>query len=433
MTNAAADKLTLFLERYRKNGPHPILWVGAGASAAAGYPTLGQLEELLRKELPGETATGFELIDRYIADYSETDLVNFLQQHLGVPKGPAPIHEAIARLAQAAVLGPLFTTNYDRLIEQALTTLKVAHTVQVLEQNFVLQARQDVQLLKLHGDQGDWQKVVLSAASYADFEQCNPLLRHQLDLSLRTHPVVFVGCSLRDPRVLGWLRSLSASERGRLFASRVLITTRDWAQIPAEDQALLRQSNVQPILVDDHAAVTRTMQEVARRLAPLAAQELVFTITPTDAEWTVVGPTAESEPHRASNPLKDAAFVAKLVQLRAQAPLAIIEDHPAAATQEAQARLLASELGAKLTALLLSDSAKQQVTRRIHDKDRGRARLILRVHSTDDAQQSALTEQALALPWELLMPESGAFAVERCDLDVVREIVTQGAPELPVK
>ena len=431
MTDSAVDQLVRFLDRYRKSGPRPVLWIGAGASAAAGYPTLAKLESLLRKELSGATETGFALIDRYLREYSESDLSNFLQEQLGTPTGPAPIHEAIARLAGAGVFESLFTTNYDRLIELALTADKIRHTTQVLEQNFTLQARQEVLLLKLHGDQGDWQKVVLSAASYAEFEASSPLLRQQLNLSLRTHPVVFVGCSLRDPRVLGWLQSLSERERKNLFASRVLITESDWAQIPSTDQELLRQSNVQPVLVNDHAAITRTLQEVARRLAPLAALELVFVLNPTNDTWTVVGPMAESPSHHVPSPLRDAEFVGKLVRLRAVAGKPVVDDHPGYVAQEAQSRLLARELGEQLATVLFSDAAREQVLRRLHDKDRGRARLVLRVRDPREAHQRTLVEQALALPWELLMPEPEVFAVERSELDVVREIVVEGAPEVP--
>ena len=81
--------------------------------------------------------------------------------------------------------------------------------------------------------------------------------------------------------------------------------------------------------------------------------------------------------------------------------------------------------------MLFSDAAREQVLRRIHDKDRGRARLVLRVRDPREAHQRTLVEQALALPWELLMPEPEVFAVERSELDVVREIVVEGAPEVP--
>lgn len=60
-----------FVELYREAGPLPILWVGAGASAAAGYPTLWQVEKILRQRLPDSKKEGFELIDEFIDEYGE--------------------------------------------------------------------------------------------------------------------------------------------------------------------------------------------------------------------------------------------------------------------------------------------------------------------------------------------------------------------------
>ena len=46
------------------------------------------------------------------------------------------------------------------------------------------------------------------------------------------------------------------------------------------------------------------------------------------------------------------------------------------------------------------------------------------------AERGPRGDQALALPWELLMPEEDTFAVHAGQLDVVREAVTDGAPPL---
>ena len=235
---AQVQELGDFLQRYRDRGVHPVLWVGAGASAAAGYPTLGQLEQLLRAQLRGVDKSGFALVDAFIEQYSEADLELELQRHIGQPRPFVQLHEAMARLAGGGVCPILFTTNYDRLIENALTAAGVAFVSQTLEANFTLQSLETVQVLKLHGDCGDWERVILTAASYQEFQRTYPLLQQQLNLHLRTRPVVFIGCSMRDPRLLDWLKGLSETERRRLFASRVIITTDDWQAATGRDAGI---------------------------------------------------------------------------------------------------------------------------------------------------------------------------------------------------
>ena len=92
--DAQVQELGDFLQRYHTRRVHPVLWVGAGAGAAAGYPTLGQLEQLLRAQLPGVDQTGFALIDAFLAQYSEADRSLELQQHIAQPRPFVPLHEA---------------------------------------------------------------------------------------------------------------------------------------------------------------------------------------------------------------------------------------------------------------------------------------------------------------------------------------------------
>jgi hypothetical protein len=284
-----------------------------------------------------------------------------------------------------------------------------------------------VQVLKLHGSRTDWASVVLSGESYRRFHADYPLLANQLDLNLRTHPILFVGCSMQDPRILEWLRALPEPERRGLYASRVLITERDWDRIREADRELLTSANVKPVKVAGFGDIAAVLAALAHEMAPLDPGALVFDLTPGETTWRTVGPTIESAPHEAPNPLADRAFVADLVALREKACKPIVAGMPGADVAESALRAVARRLGARLTEVLLSEEARASVARRIHQNatERGRARLTIRVAGSGEA-----SDRALALPWELLMPEPSGFAVAQGDLDLVREAVMEGAPGL---
>src|SRR6185436_1231570 len=399
------EKLVLFLSNSLESGSAPILWVGAGASAAAGFPALGKLEEILRKRLPGVAGDAYHLVDEYVEEYSRADLAQLLHKHLGIPRPFAPIHEAIARLAAAEVFPFLFTTNYDRLLENALSAAQTPFVVQTLQDNYELQAMAMVQVLKLHGDLGNWMDVVLTSYSYREFEKTYPLLKSQLDQSLRTRPVVLVGCSMTDPRLLDWLQGLPPSERPRLFASRAILTDAEWGRLPDATRELLGSASIKPIPVPDHAGVTRLFQEVAVRLAPLAVEDLVFDLEPGEDKWTVVGPTPESPSHTVANPLAGGELESLLTNLRESVSHHVRLDSPDTAALEEETEgleALALRISGRLTPVLLSDAARQEVLRRIDQVDRGRPRLVIRVRD-----ESALGNQALSLPWELIAPRPG--------------------------
>lgn len=135
------EKLSAFLQPYQAKGPRPILWVGAGASVAAGYPTLAQIEERLCQELPGCRDSGFALVDAYVTEFGKADLWNRLPDLVGQILPPVGLHHALARLLGAGIFKAAFTTNYDRLLEQALSAAQVRHLVQAMEANFVLSER----------------------------------------------------------------------------------------------------------------------------------------------------------------------------------------------------------------------------------------------------------------------------------------------------
>jgi tetratricopeptide (TPR) repeat protein len=331
----------------------------------------------------------------------------------------------MARLAGANLFRAIFTTNYDELIEDALKAQDIHYLPEVLELNFRLQQRKNLLVLKLHGSRTDWKSVILSGRSYDTFQTTYPLLSNQLDLTLRTHPLVFVGCSMSDPRVLDWLGKLPEAERRGLHPGRVLITRRDWGKLSDDQRVLLGSANIKPILVDSHADIAAVLAEVARKLAPLDPEELVFNLTPGKDSWTVVGSTPESAPHTSPNPLQDEALVAQLALLRELASRPVMIGTPGAAEQEAALDGLARTLGTRLTGVLLSEEARATVVRRLHAVDRGRARLSLRVHGGTDE-----SDRALALPWELLMPEPGELAVRANKLAIVRDAVTEWSPLL---
>jgi SIR2-like domain len=265
---AAVDSLVFFLNMFRAPGPRPILWVGAGASAAAGRPTLGQLDAHLRSRIPPSASTGFALVDEFVAEYGTAPVESALQTLLGPPRPFAELHTAMAHLAGAGVFDAVFTANYDELIERALEASGVRFVPQVLALNYRLRAGAELSVLKLHGSRTDWASVLLSGESHRRFHGASPLLHNQLDLNMRLRPLLFVGCSMQDPRLLDWLLTLPDPERRDLFPARVLITDSDWSKVPRTDQTLLSAANVKPVRVATHADVAATLAGVAAKLAP---------------------------------------------------------------------------------------------------------------------------------------------------------------------
>jgi len=413
----------------------PVLWVGAGLSVAAGYPSLDKVLSALRAAADRDLVEGdfTQVVDDFVAKMSRGRLANVLQRLFQRPHEPTETHKAIARLAAAGRFTTLVTTNYDDLLERALAAAGVEVLVEVLEQNASLREQGGaVRLMKIHGSYNDWAHIILSGNSYATFEARYGFLRAQLDVLLQQHPLLFVGCSLQDPRVLSWLESRPDAWAQQLEVWRAIMRPSAWSA--AQDMAwkggkasaVLSRAPLRPIEIERHEDLPALWLEVAKKLAPLAVNELVFDVDPGETEWRSVGPTPESAPHVAPSPLRDDAFVRDLHRLRGLMRRPVFIGRPQSPAQLAELRHVARQVGSRLTTTLLSADARAAVQRRLAEVDRGPARLTLRIVTGPRA------DAALALPWELLMPEDGRFAVEDAKLDLVRDAVTPGAPGLEV-
>ncbi len=189
-----------------------FLWVGAGLSIPAGYPSLGQLAARLKQESLeplGDDLKDFKIIDAFVKANGKGFLLQQLTDIFD-HKPPLDYHVDLVRLPWKGIL----TTNYDELLEDALKRVEGKKYLKVtLDHNLDLTAGPTVPLYKVHGDIADFKTVVLDSKSYDTFNARYPLLRADFESHLRKHSIVFFGCGMTDPRLLVWLRGLGPDGR----------------------------------------------------------------------------------------------------------------------------------------------------------------------------------------------------------------------------
>jgi hypothetical protein len=93
----------------------------------------------------------------------------------------------------------VITTNYDELLERALTALK-RYPVKVARQEDVpLTGQSGVHVIKLHGDVDRPDEIVLTRDDYDEFFERRPAMALLLEGLLLNQTFFFVGYGLRDP------------------------------------------------------------------------------------------------------------------------------------------------------------------------------------------------------------------------------------------
>ncbi len=220
-----------------------MLWVGAGASCQADppLPTLWRLACDLQTELWPESppiADPYAFIDEYVTTFkARGGLARFLEAKLrpgGRSSRPGPLHAALARLIGAGKVSAVIDTNYDLVVRQALEQAGAAYLPSTLSGNLELPADAVPRYWALHGDHGDWLRTVLDGESYATYHQRHPLAIVQLELYLRQRPILFVGCSMQDPRIVDWLAALAPDARANLHGLVAVLDSRAKAELEAK-------------------------------------------------------------------------------------------------------------------------------------------------------------------------------------------------------
>jgi hypothetical protein len=174
-----------------------VLFVGAGLSTGAGMPGWDQLIARLRGELKIESEARVDHLDLaqwYFEHFGEKRLAELLRTTFSAEGPPTLAHY----LLMAMPLRHVITTNYDHLLEQALTALK-RHPLPVIRQEDVVHTGgAEVYVVKLHGDANHPDKIVLTRDDYHTFFEKRPAMALLLEGLLLNQTFFFVGYSLRD-------------------------------------------------------------------------------------------------------------------------------------------------------------------------------------------------------------------------------------------
>lgn len=193
----ASERLAFALSESR--GTYALL-IGSGVSSGAGIPTgWGIILDLIKKmaclqegEAPEDPEKWYR--DHFGKDPDYSDLVEMLattsterqrlineyiepteEEKLERLKQPASAHRAIAKLADLGIIRVIVTTNFDRLIENALTEASVPHSIissidDIEGMTPLTQSHHQCQVIKLHGDYKDVRSLntLTELAKYPD-------------------------------------------------------------------------------------------------------------------------------------------------------------------------------------------------------------------------------------------------------------------------
>jgi hypothetical protein len=196
-------------------GRRCVLFVGAGLSRGAGLPDWGELLRELAKELGLDDASLPRDANGQIPLDLCLDLAQWYAERIGREKLDSRVRQLFGRsaeeharvrptLAHYLLLSMPFrlflTTNYDDLLERALTALRHDPEVIYTPESVVRTGQTErPSVVKLHGDATHRTPIVLTRDDFDRFFRDYPVITALLQGLLLNHTFFFVGYDLRDP------------------------------------------------------------------------------------------------------------------------------------------------------------------------------------------------------------------------------------------
>lgn len=191
-----------------------VLWVGAGFSKYAGYPTGSELAKILYENLTQEERKDISLnlsFDKLAQVYidlrgTQNSLIELLRKTYAyhVPIS-TEYHDKLAKIPH---IKTVITTNYDTLLENAYGN----EAIKVVTDTDVTHIKENkTTIIKIHGDFSQENKLIITSEDYASFinEGLSSPIWNVVIERLATKHLIFLGYSMEDPNVMSLLKRLT--------------------------------------------------------------------------------------------------------------------------------------------------------------------------------------------------------------------------------
>jgi len=253
------------------------VFVGAGLSMAAGYPGWTELVEPMRAELGVAPLQDLPQLAQYFADtapggreHLEGRVRSALEAIANPP--PTPSHLLLSQLPVTEI----WTTNYDSLIERAVTDAQVF--VEDAELASVAVEPGKRRLYKMHGSLDPPSALVLTRDDYERYPVTHPRFWALLQAQFLTRSFLFVGFSFTDPNmevVFRLVRLLTADVQREHFAVLKRPASTGDAAKDEETQALFKlrvadldRVGIKVAVIDAHSEIEALLRRLVARCRP---------------------------------------------------------------------------------------------------------------------------------------------------------------------
>lgn len=279
MSNEAISPATFIREYTRElHNKNASVFAGAGLSMDSGYVDWkGLLREFIEDlNLNPETETDLVTIAQFHCNQvgGKGALTQRIFDEFSKIKDPTDNHRILSRLP----IQSYWTTNYDKLIETALTDAKKVPDIKYTMKHLaVTRLDRDVVVYKMHGDIDHPAEAIISKDDYEGYSDKMSAYVAALRGDLIERTFLFLGLSFSDPNLdftLSRVRVLYEGHQRHHYSIQKRVSK--WPDESDEEFHFrklkqhyfikdLKRFGIQTVLVDEYSDTTKLLSEVATR------------------------------------------------------------------------------------------------------------------------------------------------------------------------
>lgn len=254
------------------------IFAGAGLSVSAGYVNWAGLLKDVANELNIKIEKHTDLVE--LAQYyvNETKSTHELSSAIlnKFPSSTAPTtnHKILASLP----IDVFWTTNFDKLIENALKDADKVYDVKSLPESLTISKKDSqVTVYKMHGDVDNPDKTILTRDQFERYPDTHKAYLTNFSYDLANRTFLFLGLSFDDPNlqyVLKYARNLyHENQRVHYYilkkVSRIDCADDEDFKNQTREQELfvedMKNYGIQTVLIDNYAEITDILTNIKQK------------------------------------------------------------------------------------------------------------------------------------------------------------------------
>ena len=199
-----------------------VVFVGAGTSIPSGMPSWGKAVEKIKEHLDDKNCDNdfLKIPQYYYNEHGRNNYVELMREIFKYGKNlyTRDIHHKILKFRTKYII----TTNYDHLLEQALSEENQVFDV-VSHDKDLAYGTADRKIIKMHGD-FEHDNFVLKEDDYLRYSLSFRLIETYIRALIAGNVILFLGYSFSDPdlkQIFTWVKEIIGSDRPQSYIVEV--------------------------------------------------------------------------------------------------------------------------------------------------------------------------------------------------------------------